>query len=224
MQINPLVIDISHYQSLSDWVHLKETGLVGLVNKATEGPGFVDTTFAKRRAGVQNAGLLYGAYHFARPGSALQQARHFLDSVGETKGLMLALDHEDPRVSLSWACDFLSQVELLTGQLPALYSGFLLKSQISGATDTERALLRRSRLWLAHYSRHPSWPPLWTSPWLWQYTSNGHGIDGDEPQVDMDSFAGTPQELKDSWAEPAPASQEQPSAQTPSQEESNETP
>ena len=198
MQINPVVIDVSHWQNINDWQELHdEDGILGVINKATEGPGMVDTTFAARRAPVGAAGMLYGAYHFARPGDPVQQARHFLSVVGSAAGLLLALDHEDPRVSLSWAKTWMQTVHDAVGRWPVLYSGFLIKQQLGNKPD---ALMSQTRLWLAQYSARPTWPAAWKAPWLWQFTSDGHDKDGDDPVMDMDSYAGTQDQLRAEWA------------------------
>ena len=204
MNINPIVCDISRYQNVSDWHAVKAAGIVGVINKATEGLGLVDIRFATRRAPAIAAGLLYGGYHFLRPGDVTAQVKHFLDLTVPHDGLLMALDHEDPRVPLSAAKDFLAQVKAAVGRYPVLYSGFLIKQQLHANTvDPD---LAKVKLWLAQYSSNPSWPSTWTSPWLWQFTGDGngpppHSISGiDGTGLDIDSYQGTPEQLAAEWA------------------------
>jgi len=203
MNINPLVVDLSHYQSVRDWSAVHASGIRGVINKATEGPGMIDKTFALRRSPATAAGLLYGAYHFLRPGDVQTQVSHFLGTAGPHEGLLLAVDHEDPKVPLSALKEFCVLVRAAVGRYPILYSGFLAKQQLGPAHDP---LLAQVKLWLSHYSSNPKWPPTWSAPWLWQFTGDGigpgphtiSGIDGDG--LDIDSFAGTADQLSAEWA------------------------
>ena len=98
MILTPNVVDLSHYDNVTDWDAVKAFGILGVINKATEGPGMVDKTFAIRRGPCAQRDILYAAYHFMRPGDPLQQAGHFLNATQPHDGLGLALDHEDPKV------------------------------------------------------------------------------------------------------------------------------
>lgn len=203
MNINPIVVDLSHYSSVRDWHAVKAAGIRGVINKATEGPGMVDSTFAIRRGPVAAAGLLYGCYHFLRPGDVQAQVKHFLDTVGNTDGLLLALDHEDVKVPLANAKAFLTGVQAATGRLPILYSGFLIKQQLGQTVDP---FLSTVKLWLSHYNANPTWPKTWKAPWLHQFTGDGvgpqphsvNGIDGN--QLDINSYAGSADQLAAEWA------------------------
>ena len=201
MKVNPLVVDISHYQVVRSFREIKASGYVGVINKATEGLSYVDPTFASRRPQVKAAGLLYGAYHFLRPVSIPAQVKHFIDTVQLFDDLLLALDHEDPNVSLADAKLFLKLLEEHTGRVPVLYSGFLIKEQLK-SVDKD---LARIRFWLSHYSSTPKWPSTWPEPWLWQFTGDGtgplpHAITGiDGTGIDINSFNGTPEQLAASW-------------------------
>src|SRR5262245_54459817 len=56
--------------------------------------------YAVRRGSAMNAGLLWGAYHFLRPGSIPAQVDFFLKIAAPDNATLLALDHEDGRVPL----------------------------------------------------------------------------------------------------------------------------
>lgn len=175
LNITPKVVDLSHYDDLQDIGKVKAAGIVGIVNKASEGPVNVDRTFAIRRPVVLGAGLLYGAYHFLRPGDMRAQARHFLDVVGDPTGLLLMADWEVPGVPPSDLRIWLQAVRDQVGRWPVVYSyGSMLIEQLG--TSRPDPLLAQTRLWLAAYTGNPHWPAqIWTRPWLWQFTGDGSG-------------------------------------------------
>lgn len=203
--INPRVIDLSHYDDVQDvFAGAVQFGIRGVINKVTEGYGGHDKSFDWRRKPCADAGLLYGAYHFLRPGRIAQQVGWFIDNVGDWAGILPALDHEDNDVPLSDARQFLELFQSKIGRWPLLYSGFLIKDQLQGGPDP---FWSKIRLWLSHYSSRPTWPAAWDQPTLWQYSGDGlgpgpHGVPGIEPatQLDMNSFDGTDEELAAMWA------------------------
>lgn len=206
MRVNPMVVDLSRYDDVYDWSKVWAAGIRGVINKATEGTSITDSTYAVRADPARRAGMLYGAYHFLRPGSMEAQALHFISTITPigTYNLLLALDHEDERVSLQEAKQWLMLVYKQTGRRPILYSGHLIKDQLEDNIDP---MLQETRLWLAQYSAHPTWPPTWDKPWLWQFTGDGQGpmphtIDGiHRSGIDIDSFDGTFEQLKAEWAD-----------------------
>ena len=211
MDINPKVIDISHYddvQTVGDrWVGFErvyEAGYRGVINKVTQGRGMVDKSYVRRRPHALAANLLWGAYHYIDRSDPRDQARHFIDAAQPDARTLLALDHEDRQVSLAHAKIFMEECGALAGRYPWLYSGFLIKEQLPNGVDP---YWRQMKLWLAHYSTHPTWPRTWTKPTLWQYTGDGIGPGPhDVPGVkisggcDINSFDGTDEELAAVWA------------------------
>lgn len=206
MKINPKVIDISHYDNVhpGGFVELRKAGYLGVINKATQGSGMTDKTYQLRRAPALDAGLLYGAYHYLTKGSVADQVSHFLEVAKPTGNIEMALDHEDRGASLANAQEFCERIHAAVGRSPILYSGFLIKEQIS---TKDYAFWSKIRLWLSHYSATPKWPAAWKTPWLWQFTGDGAGpkphevpgvtIDGG---MDINSWGGTDEELKAQWA------------------------
>jgi GH25 family lysozyme M1 (1,4-beta-N-acetylmuramidase) len=79
MNFNPVIVDLSHFDDVQDWDAVKAFDILGVINKATEGKGLIDTTYKIRREPAQRRGILYGAYHFLRLGDPITQANHFLD-------------------------------------------------------------------------------------------------------------------------------------------------
>lgn len=207
MNIHPKVIDLSHWDDVEDkFAGAVHAGMKGIINKVTEGYGSVDHSFGWRRQPAKDAGLLYGAYHFLRPGQIPRQVDWFLQHVGDPAGLLLALDHEDRNVPLAGAQLFCQLLHNKLGRWPKLYSGFLIKEQINHADEH---FWKQIPLWLSHYNEKPVWPHIWAKPWLWQYTGDGsgprpHGVPGILPafRLDMNSYDGTDAQLAQEWAEP----------------------
>jgi lysozyme len=207
MQFNAVIVDLSHFDNVKDWDAAKTFGILGVINKATEGPGLTDKTYAVRRKPASDHGLLYGGYHFMRPGDPIAQADHFLEvamNVAQPDDLLLALDHEDRGVPLDNVKQWLKRVFDKTGRMPVLYSGFLIKEQLGQRHDD---FLMRHRLWLSHFSSQPVWPPNWKAPWIIQFTGDGigpgpHQVPGIEIEggIDLNHFGGTPAELNAEWA------------------------
>ena len=190
----PMVIDLSHWNTVKSFADVKKAGIVGVIHKATESTGYADDTYDSRMASAQSAGLLWGAYHFLRPGNMKTQAQFFVDVAGDID--LYAADHEDPAVDLDDLKEFLVQVEALTGVLPVIYSGHVLKEQLGSSADPE---LEKYLLWLAQYSSTPSWPTaIWPSYWIWQYTDQG-SIAGMSGAVDLNQYQGTAEELVADW-------------------------
>lgn len=197
MTINPKVIDLYHGDTVTSFEEIHASGIRGIIHKATEGKTLSDRLYASRREQALDAGLLWGAYHFLRPGDMRDQARRFVDTAAPTNATLLAADHETHGVSFPDLCTFLHEVEAEAGRPPVLYSGALIKEQVGSGSF---AGLASNRLWLAQYAAEPKWPSrIWPSLFLWQYTESGSntGISG---QVDISSFDGTDEELAAQWA------------------------
>jgi lysozyme len=204
-EINPRVADISHWQldaiGKYDFEAARRWGLWGVIAKATEGTGYIDPTYEEARHGAVSAGLLFGSYHFFRPGQVKEQVELFL-SVADHNGL-LCLDHEDAGCSVEDVKEFMQLVEEKTGQCPVLYSGHLIKDQLGDKMDQ---YLAGTRLWLAQYSDEPEVQKSWDTYWLWQYTGDGkgpspHDVPGLGEDMDINSWAGTHEELEAEWSE-----------------------
>ena len=59
------VIDISHRNGASlRFDKAKADGIIGVIQKATQGKTYVDVTFKENRKVILGEGLLFGAYHF----------------------------------------------------------------------------------------------------------------------------------------------------------------
>ncbi|MFC7761946.1 glycoside hydrolase family 25 protein [Catellatospora bangladeshensis] len=74
-------IDVSHHQGKIDWEEVADKGARFVYAKVTEGVHYVDASFKDNYSGARKNGILFGAYHFARPekSSGRTQADYFLD-------------------------------------------------------------------------------------------------------------------------------------------------
>jgi len=195
----PLVIDLSHHNTVTDWDAIAAAGIRGVIHKATEDVGFKDSQYAGRRQAALNAGLLWGAYHFLRPGNMQAQARFFLKQADPDAATLIAADHEDDQVSLDSLKAFLTELESATGRSPVIYGGHVLRDQLNGKHDP---VLAPHRLWFAHYTTNaqPNLPSgTWDSYWLWQFTDKGD-LPGIKNRVDLNTFAKNPAMLAAEWS------------------------
>lgn len=200
----PIVIDLSHHNSIPQGLEdAKKAGIIGVIHKASEGTSYVDSDVDARWYLAKRAGMLWGLYHFLQPGDMSKQAQHFVDVAmknGDNHTLLVA-DHEVADVSLDDLYEFLCEVERLTGRIPAIYSGHVLKDQLAGKSQDR---FRGYRLWLAQYGSQPSLPPGWNDYWLWQYTDQG-SVPGVTAPTDLN--AGDANEVIHNWSgivEPMP--------------------
>ena len=194
----PSVVDLSHWNTITDWTALAKSGIVGVIHKVTESTNYVDPTYAPRRQQALAAGLVWGGYHFLRPGDPVAQAKFFLANAKPDSHMLLAADHEDSGVSLDNLKLFLRTITDAVDQVPVVYSGHLIKSQVKGAADTEMAAYR---LWLAQYTQaSPSWPTAtWPEWWLWQYTDTGQ-IAGISGNADLNAYQSDSKQLRAEWS------------------------
>ena len=202
-----VIFDLSHNNANVDLAQAKASGAVGLIHKATQGSGFSDPTYSARRDAAKQAGLLWGAYHFATAADPAAQAKFFLKAAQFSPGDLLVLDFEQNEASanntmtLDQARVFVSTVQDATGITPGLYGGAYLKQLLGNASDET---LQACWLWWAQYGPTPAIPPAWPTWTLWQYTDGHHGnppfaLDG-IGACDRDQYQGTADDLAAKWA------------------------
>lgn len=215
MTLRPLVIDMNHADAsreqsgvLVDTADFKKAykwGIRGVIHKATEGEHFKDPLYSSRRAKALAAGMLWGAYHFMRPGDVGNQVSAFLGATGHGQGTTFtryALDYEDPKLSLWQAEAFLEIIHNVTKQRAWLYSGFLVREQAE-RRDPGR-VLSQYPLWLAEYSTVARVPHPWQNATLWQRSGDGegpgpHNVPGIGNNQDVSYFDGTDEQFKATW-------------------------
>ena len=198
--------DVSNYQhpngAAINWTKVRNAGHIFAYVKATEGPSsaggyYTNPYFSSDWAGVGNASMYRGAYHFARPqyplDSAVLQARYFVSVTGSMHGygdLPPVLDLEStgglPPADLArWTQGWLSEVERLTARRPIIYTGYYFWND-----NVKSTAFGGYRLWMARYTTAASPNPLpssWPTWTLWQYTSSAT-VPGIVGNVDMNTF------------------------------------
>ena len=121
--------------------------------KASEGVKYVDPTYATNRAQANANGLKVGAYHFAKPGTdvddAIIEADHFVDdgAAGRAGDLLPVLDLEvtgglSVAKLQTWVKAFLDRVYARTGERAMIYtSPSFWKNNMGDTTDVRRGRL-----------------------------------------------------------------------------------
>ena len=204
---NILGIDVSHHQNSINWTLVYNDGKVFAFCKATEGRTYQDPNFNTYMVNGKNAGLLMGAYHFARPdnNTATQEANNFLTHAQNYIGdgyLPPVLDVEDPPNGhldqlytatqlTNWVQTWLTEVENQTGIKPIIYTNAHYAAYLKPSLNTYN-------LWIANPGTSPSSPPTnignWQT-WLFKqydWYGNVNGINGN---VDLNVFNGTANDL-----------------------------
>lgn len=204
--IHRMVLDLSHHNTVQSFDQIKAAGIYGMIHKATEGTSYVDNKYAARKRGCAEAGLLFGAYHFANGSDPIQQADHFL-SVSIDEDMLFCLDWEpngQSTMSTEQARKWIDRVETELGRPGecVIYSGNLAKEKLGSKVDT---FFGSRRLWLAQYGPNPTVQASWDDWWLWQYSDGSagptpHGCPGVTGAVDTNSYDGSPEQLRAQWA------------------------
>lgn len=177
------IIDLHAPEGVESWAKVKAAGIEAVIHKATEGKDFTDAKFASRRVSAQQAGLLWGSYHFGTASDPVAQARHFLSVVNPGPRDVIVLDFEEnelkPQNSMSirQAETFVTFVHEQTGRFPGLYAGADLRAMLNGQPNP---ILAKCWLWLAHWHDEPKLIPGWNELTIWQYTD---GIKGPGPHT-----------------------------------------
>jgi GH25 family lysozyme M1 (1,4-beta-N-acetylmuramidase) len=210
-------IDVASHQHPNgagiNWAAVRGAGHSFAYVKATEGVTYTNPYFAGDWAGIANAGMFRGAYHYARPAlpisTAVDQARYFVSRAGSMTGatdLPGELDLEEngglSQADLAqWTRTFLSEVTTLTGKRPLVYTGRWFWNANIGAYGDD--IGRDYILWTADYNCQrqdgtlfcdPNSstynPPVyggWRSWTFWQNYSVG-AVPGIIGNVDMNRF------------------------------------
>ena len=199
-------IDVSHYQGSIDWGAVKSSGVQFAYIKATEGTSVTDSAFAANYTGAYDAGVVRGAYHFARPGSSsgAAQANYFAAHGGawsaDNLTLPGALDLEvsgcdglSASAMVSWIKDFTATYKADTGRDAVLYT---TASWWSSCTGGSTAFGSTNPMWVAHWGvSSPSVPTGWGTYTFWQYADDG-SVSGISGAVDTDVFNGSADRLR----------------------------
>ncbi|AHH95630.1 lysozyme [Kutzneria viridogrisea] len=181
-------LDVSHYQGNVDWSSVAAKGAKFAYVKATEGTTYTDPTFAHQYNGSYNAGLIRGAYHFARPNasSGAAQADYFVahgggwSRDGKTLPPMLDIEYApsgDTCYGLSqasmrsWIQSFVNEVKAKTSRYATIYTTTNWWTQCTGNWS---GLGSTNPLFIARYASSVGTLPAGWGFWtIWQYADKG---------------------------------------------------
>lgn len=198
-----VVIDLSHFNPVTSFQEIKQSGIEGVIHKATEGTNWADPTYASRRPQALAAGLWWGAYHFGINEDGAAQAAHFLSVVNPGPQDLLALDFEQnpsSQMTIAQAEQFVTAVYNSTGRYPGFYSDSLVGSLLG---DSQNSVLANCWFWRAQYGgSSPVVPPTWPGWTMWQYTESG-AVPGIGGACDRDTFNGSLAGLSKLWGNTA---------------------
>jgi lysozyme len=186
------VVNMSHYDLVrADFNAMGREGVVAVIHEATYPRLQRDVKYAERQRAARQAGLLWGAYHFADATNPIQQADHFLHVVAAApvsgpeesrSGVLLVLDFEKNghypggSMTVPGAVAFVERIKQRTGKYPGLYgSENRLRAMLygRGATGAHREILSNCWLWIANYHKEPRNTAPWSNWHLWQYCGDG---------------------------------------------------
>lgn len=204
MALADVIIDLSHHNGNVDLSKAQQSGIAGVIHKATQGLLYLDPMYQVNRAQANANGLLWGAYHFGTGDDGTKQADYFLQKAQPDQKTVLVLDFEgNPHgtsMTIQNARDFVTRVQNQTGRWPGIYGGYYLKQLIGSLPDET---LKNCWFWLSQYSATPQLPANWNAWTLWQHTD---GAAGPNPMpvpgvgfCDRNYYCDTPELLKTKW-------------------------
>jgi GH25 family lysozyme M1 (1,4-beta-N-acetylmuramidase) len=199
-------IDVSSHDHSSfqiDWPGVAASGVSFAYVKATEGSSYTNPYFAADNQAAKAAGLLTGAYTFARPDlrNPVGDANYFIDHAAWTNDshtLVPFLDMEWPYSALNlttcyglttqdmvtWIQQFLGQVKVRIGRNAMIYTATSWWNQCTGNSTAFGAY----PLDVANYNGAPgTMPSSWQTWNIWQYAGGNNSQQGN---YDKDVFNG----------------------------------
>ncbi len=200
----PAGVDVSGHQHPTlngiDWDAVKSDGQSFAFVKATEGFGYINGHFVEDANRAAAAGLKVGAYHYARPSEdPIRQAAAFAAQLALVPNQTLppVLDLEvseglNADQLAAWTRTFLTELELLTGRKPMLYTyKYFWLGEMGNTTE-----FSEYPLWLAAYQDQAPEPVGgWDKIAFWQRSGSGR-VAGIATDVDMNLFNGTHAQLE----------------------------
>jgi GH25 family lysozyme M1 (1,4-beta-N-acetylmuramidase) len=171
--------------------------------------------YQTRRMLAKAHGLMWGAYHLARPGNPIDQANHYLDYATPGRDDMMVLDIESlddkTYMSLADAQTFAAHIKVRTGRYPVLYTNHDTARHIA-VNRRKYPLLSRLPLWYARYKPDIKGVfPLgnWENYLLWQFSSMSNcnsrtcpmRVDGTLDDIDLNTAAASREALRTRWSQ-----------------------
>jgi lysozyme len=184
-----------------EWTGVRAAGIQFAFAKASEGMTYDDPLFGENWRGIGAAGLIRGAYHYARP----QADRSGRDEAGHMLTILERVDHGSrdlpPAVALewphgqlssdqlhAWVADFVGEIERRISRKPIICTDGLWQDRLGSRSSLG------CPLWLAEYGPRPHPPAAWPGWTFWQRTDSARlaGVNGN---VDLNLYPGTIEQL-----------------------------
>lgn len=190
-------VDVASYQKSLTPSKMTTTDFI--IVKFTQGVDYLNQYAAAQYGAARDAGKLLGAYHYAEGGNAVNEARYFIEKLGDRVGeCILALDWEGVQnptfgsgKDVTWCLTWLNEVYRLTGVRAFVYMSKSVCRRFKWARVAEYY-----PLWCAQYasnSRTDYQNSPWTDSYGWgawskdtirQYSSRGN-IAGYAANIDI---------------------------------------
>lgn len=177
------VIDMYHGNVVTGaaFADLRKAGIMAIIHKASQGSRYRDPAYSGRRKNAEDAGLLWGAYHFMDASEPIKQAENFLEASGisdpNSSPIMLACDYENngqSTAALHQCMTFMQEVDRNSppGVSCVLYSGNLIRETLQPHAGGHQnpdmhgyeTFFQMHRLWLAEYGPKEKVPFPWNMP------------------------------------------------------------
>jgi GH25 family lysozyme M1 (1,4-beta-N-acetylmuramidase) len=78
-------LDLSHWNLVTSWEKMKESGVEWVYIKFSQGSGYLDPKAIEHYNNAKRVGLLVGAYHFVTKDNAISQYDQFIKCMGNLK-------------------------------------------------------------------------------------------------------------------------------------------
>lgn len=184
----PSGLDVSGHQGKVNWTPVAAHGALFSYVKATESVDYTNPSFTQQYDGAHNAGIIPGAYHFARPNTSggATQADYFLAHGGARRvdhtTLPPAVDLEynpygsvcyglTPSAMVAWVHEFAAEIREQTGRYPVIYTS---TSWWTICTGNDASFGDTDPLWIARYGPTVgALPAGWRYQTFWQYGDSG---------------------------------------------------
>lgn len=205
-----LGVDVSNNNPNVDWVKVRAAGKSFAFAKASGDEAdevqeddwqYFDRDFPRNWREMAMAGLVRGAYHYAKPSKVgpAKSVTTFEEAITNAGGLLpgdlVCLDLEDPDVPPGhdltvWTAEWLDLATRVFGFKPVLYTGTYYLNE----HDIEEQELGKYPLWLASYQLTvPPVPTGWPRLHFWQYSQDAHTPGIGKSLLDL--FFGSKEEL-----------------------------
>jgi lysozyme len=202
-------IDLSSHNGEVDFTKVVRAGVKYAWIKVTEGTTHVNPGFQKKFEDARKAGLIVGAYHFARPDTYAgdpkdwkNEADNFLKQLEvarlECGDLVPVVDLEqglktDDNYNCEWYLNWLDYVGCQTKTRPVIYTArWAWQLYIMKGSNELQNQLSTYPLWLASYNEGVQ-PERTTTLWnkwdIWQWTGSGT-VPGVTGRCDQNWMAG----------------------------------